>query len=631
MKRWVAYLLAGAMVTSSTTAWAGNYKDVGGHWAENAIATWTERNVLNGYNEMFRPDDTITRGEMAVILDRMMYYTEKQQNTFTDLDQAFYTDPILKAAKAGILLQSNALIQPKQTMTKQEAIVMFAKALGISPIEGNTDFEDDAQIADWAKGYIVAMKQYGYITSDDEAFHPDELISRAEVATLLSTSVGDVVTESKTEVSSNGKNVIINTPDITLQNTVIDKDLILSEGVGEGDITLENVTVKGALIVRGGGIHTVTLKNCNINNISVQKKSAPVRILTQGSSVANTTVTTSCILEGDFDTVNVSSPTDVTTRGNVQTMVLSAQTNLNVEGNVQNVTVLQNAKNTIIKGVGVVKDVTVQAENVSVETAGTNVTVSETVSQTNAGGETIKGGNSGSSGAGGGSSSGGSSGSSGGGSSSGGSSDNDQTQQTPGIKSVECVTNGFVRVTLNKGTEFALSKSDFSIICTGGGSSMRILNVTTKDNKVYDLTTTYYKDSVYNLQVKIDGKYYDKDFVVRSDCPELTGASVKRVSDTTADFSYDSDAIGTLYYTVVKQGAPVLSAYESITEQPDTELYAKNISSLSNEPTEEYLLTKGKEANMSIGRNKVKLSGLEKNTPYTLYYMGVDTDTKMTK
>ncbi len=633
MKRWVAYLLAGAMVTSSTTAWAGNYKDVGGHWAENAIATWTERNVLNGYNEMFRPDDTITRGEMAVILDRMMYYTEKQQNTFTDLDQAFYTDPILKAAKAGILLQSNALIQPKQTMTKQEAIVMFAKALGISPIEGNTDFEDDAQIADWAKGYVAAMKQYGYITSDDGVFHPDELISRAEVATLLSTSVGDVVTESKTEVSSNGKNVIINTPDVTLQNTVIDKDLILSEGVGEGDITLENVTVKGALIVKGGGIHTVTLKNCNINNVSVQKKSAPVRILTQGGSVANTTVTTSCILEGDFDTVNVSSPTDVTTRGNVQTMVLSAQTNLNVEGNVQNVTVLQNAKNTIIKGVGVVKDVTVQAENVSVETAGTNVTVSETVSQTNAGGETIKGGNSGSSGAGGGSSSGGSSGSSGGGSSSGGSSDNsdnDQTQQTPGIKSVECVTNGFVRVTLNKGTEFALSKSDFSIICTGGGSSMRILNVTTKDNKVYDLTTTYYKDSVYNLQVKIDGKYYDKDFVVRSDCPELTGASVKRVSDTTADFSYDSDAIGTLYYTVVKQGAPVLSAYESITEQPDTELYAKNISPLSNEPTEEYLLTKGKEANMSIGRNKVKLSGLEKNTPYTLYYMGVDTDTKMT-
>jgi len=650
MKRWVAYLLAGAMVTSSTTAWASNYKDVGGHWAENAIATWTERNVLNGYNEMFRPDDTITRGEMAVILDRMMYYTEKQQNTFTDLDQAFYTDPILKAAKAGILLQSNALIQPKQTMTKQEAIVMFAKALGISPIEGNTDFEDDAQIADWAKGYIVAMEQYGYITSDDGVFQPDELISRAEVATLLSTSVGDVVTESKTEVSSNGKNVIINTPDVTLQNTVIDKDLILSEGVGEGDITLENVTVKGALIVRGGGIHTVTLKNCNINNISVQKKSAPVRILTQGSSVANTTVTTSCILEGDFDTVNVSYPTDVTTRGNVQTMVLSAKTNLNAEGTIQNVTVLQNAQNTIIKGAGVVKNVTVEAENVNVETANTNVVVAKNISQTNTSNGTIKGGGSGSSGSsssGGGSNSGGSGGSgggsnsggsdgSGGGSNSGGSGntddsfEDDQPQQTVGIKSVECVTNGFVRVTLNKGTEFALSKSDFSIICTGGGSSMRILNVTTKDNKVYDLTTTYYKDSVYNLQVKIDGKYYDKDFVVRSDCPELTGASVKRVNDTTADFSYDSDAVGTLYYTVVRQGVPVLAAYESITEQQDTELYTRNISPLSNEPTEEYLLTKGKKANMSIGMNKVKLSGLNKNTPYTLYYMGVDTDTKMT-
>ena len=65
MKRWVAYLLAGAMVTSSTTAWAGNYKDVGGHWAENAIATWTERNVLNGYNEMLIEARQIALGRMA--------------------------------------------------------------------------------------------------------------------------------------------------------------------------------------------------------------------------------------------------------------------------------------------------------------------------------------------------------------------------------------------------------------------------------------------------------------------------------------------------------------------------------------------------------------------------------------
>ena len=641
MKRWIAYLLAGAMVTSSTTVWAGNYKDVGGHYAENAIVTWTERNVLNGYNEMFRPDDTITKGEMAVILDRMMYYTEKQKNTFIDLDQAFYTEPILKVAKAGILLQSNELAQPKQTMTRQEAVVMFAKALGITPAEGSTDFEDDAQIADWAKGYIATMKQYGYITSDDGAFHPDELISRAEVATLLNTSVGNVVTESTTEASSNGKNVIINTPDVTLQNTVIDKDLILSEGVGEGDITLENVTVKGALIVKGGGIHTVTLKNCNINNISVQKKSAPVRILTQGGSVANTNVTTSCILEGNFDAVTVTAPTDVTVRGMAQTVLLSAKTNLNVEGTVQNVTASENAQNSVIKGSGTVENVTVEAENVSVETANTNVSVAENISETTVGDETIKGDNSGSSGSGGSSSSGGgsSSGSGGGGGSSSGSgsgsgsdsSDNDdEIQQVDGIKSVECVTNGLVRVTLNKGTKFALTKDDFSIICTGAGSNMTILSAKTKDNRVYDLTTAYYRDNTYNLQVEIDGKYYDKDFIVRSDCPELTDAITKRTSDTIADFSYTSDSEGTLYYAVVKQGVPVLSAYESITEEPDIALYEESISPMSSEPTEGELLQSGKKVNMSAGRNKIKLTGLKRNTPYTVYYMGVDTETKMT-
>ena len=119
MKKWVAHLLVGVMISSTTTAWASNYTDIGGHWAESAITTWSDRNVLSGYNNLFRPNDTITRGEMAVILDRIMYYTQKQQNTFSDLDQAFYTEPILKAAKAGVFSETNGLARPKEAMIRQ--------------------------------------------------------------------------------------------------------------------------------------------------------------------------------------------------------------------------------------------------------------------------------------------------------------------------------------------------------------------------------------------------------------------------------------------------------------------------------------------------------------------------------
>lgn len=46
--------------------------DVTGHWAEKAIRRCMERGLLKGYPDgSFRPDQPVTRAELAVILDRM--------------------------------------------------------------------------------------------------------------------------------------------------------------------------------------------------------------------------------------------------------------------------------------------------------------------------------------------------------------------------------------------------------------------------------------------------------------------------------------------------------------------------------------------------------------------------------
>ena len=643
MKKWVAHLLVGVMISSTTTAWASNYTDIGGHWAESAITTWSDRNVLSGYNNLFRPNDTITRGEMAVILDRIMYYTQKQQNTFSDLDQAFYTEPILKAAKAGVFSETNGLARPKEAMIRQDAVVMLAKALGIAPVEGSTNFTDDTQISTQAKGYILGMKQQGYVSgSSDGAFHPNDPISRAEVVTLLNCSIDNIVTENTVSASSNGKNVIINTPNVTLENTVIDKDLILAEGIGEGDVTLENITVKGSLIVRGGGIHTVKLKNSNIGNVSIEKKASAVRVLTENSTVTKTNVTTPSILEGNFNAVTISSPTDVTVRGNVETMEVSAKANLQTEGTatVKNVNITANGANTIVKGTGKVENVQIAGENVSIETTNTNVTVAQTVTQAKVNGQTVKGGtqtktsssagNSGNKT----SSSSGSSGSrpssSGSGnnrpSGGGGSSSGSTTQKKITIKNVESVSNSLVRVTLSDATKQPLKQSDFSIICTGGGSNMTILNVRTTDNKVYDITTTYYKDNTYNLQVTIDGKYVDKDFVVKYDCAELTSVKTKRTNETTAEFSYISDTPGTLYYGLVKN-TPVLAAYEN---EAGEKVSARSVFPDGTQPSAEQLIASGTKTSMDLELNTINITGLEKDTAYTLYYVAVDVKNRTT-
>ena len=89
------------------------------------------------------------------------------------------------------------------------------------------------------------------------------------------------------------------------------------------------------------------------------------------------------------------------------------------------------------------------------------------------------------------------------------------------IQSVEVRSSGRIRVTLNQKTEQALTLGAFSIICNSGGSDMTILSVSTNDNRVYDLKTTYYRDQEYDIQITLpDGTAISKVFTYRTDCAD---------------------------------------------------------------------------------------------------------------
>ena len=63
-----------------------NYSDTAGHWAVKAIDRWSDYGVINGYQGQFRPNEPITRAEMAAVLDKIMKYRAKASNTFSDLE-----------------------------------------------------------------------------------------------------------------------------------------------------------------------------------------------------------------------------------------------------------------------------------------------------------------------------------------------------------------------------------------------------------------------------------------------------------------------------------------------------------------------------------------------------------------
>jgi hypothetical protein len=116
----------------------------------------------------------------------------------------------------------------------------------------------------------------------DQTYRPAELITRAEAIVTLDralTASSKTYTYDKAgtfgpETGSEqiGGNVSINATGVTLQNVKITGDLLLAEGIGEGDVTLKNVTVLGKTAIKGGGSQSVILESCSMPDITIDKE-----------------------------------------------------------------------------------------------------------------------------------------------------------------------------------------------------------------------------------------------------------------------------------------------------------------------------------------------------------------------
>lgn len=60
--------------------------------------------------------------------------------------------------------------------------------------------------------------------------------------------------------------------------------MYLTEGIGNGTVTLDNVTVDGKTLVCGGGMESIIIKNTTLGEAVVQKKNGKVRLEASGSS-----------------------------------------------------------------------------------------------------------------------------------------------------------------------------------------------------------------------------------------------------------------------------------------------------------------------------------------------------------
>lgn len=360
MKRKIlSLILVFAMTVSLFTVGAGAaepiYRDTNGHWAAETIEGFSRLGLIEGYNGQFFPNKNITRGEMAVILDRLMDYQTAAKNSFSDLGEAFYTDAVLKANAVGVMLGSNGTVRPTDPITRQEAAVLLCRALGLEGSGSVAQFSDRGQIASWAADAVGVMAAKKLLQGANGLFRPTEAITRAETVAILDRALGKLVSEGESATGKVDGTVVVRGAGAKLSGMTINGDLIIAEGVGEGEVHLDGVTITGRTIVRGGGVNSIYMNNVRANGgVVVNKLDGKVRVVTSGNTTVSVTLLQSgAILVGDgFKTVEI--PADVAKgqtvelQGNIERLVNSSE-NVEITANGTIQTVEANVK-TEIKG-----------------------------------------------------------------------------------------------------------------------------------------------------------------------------------------------------------------------------------------------------------------------------------------
>lgn len=136
---------------------------VKGHWSESIVNDMASRLVLTDYDQ-FKADQNVTRGEFANYMTRALglYKSDASfESSFTDVKM---TDEnaaeIVLAAQWGLVSgYEDGKFKPDNEITREEAMVLFAKAMEIANYAGvvgssSFDIETNANISNWSKPYI---------------------------------------------------------------------------------------------------------------------------------------------------------------------------------------------------------------------------------------------------------------------------------------------------------------------------------------------------------------------------------------------------------------------------------------------------------------------------------------------
>ncbi|MEG1495950.1 MAG: S-layer homology domain-containing protein [Clostridiales bacterium] len=273
----IVAILCMMMVSGSVFAADANYSDMPDkdEWNYAALVNALDNDLLQGFGDnTIKPNAPMDRAQMAAIMCRVFSAPVGDNavlNGFTDIDKTawYYTSEKRELAKAVEMKlfegDENKALHPIDTTSREESFMAIARAFKVAPLsdaETKTvlaPFADKDKVAQWAAPTTAALVKAGYIqgskVGENRYIAPQDGLNRSEFATMVKNIVA-VFVDNQGEVPTkdvNG-NVVVRAGNVHFDGIKITGDLILGEGVGDGNVVLDGTTVAGRTIARDGEV-----------------------------------------------------------------------------------------------------------------------------------------------------------------------------------------------------------------------------------------------------------------------------------------------------------------------------------------------------------------------------------------
>ncbi|WP_179295600.1 S-layer homology domain-containing protein [Bacillus sp. FJAT-45350] len=206
----VTLCIFGLLLAQPLTTQAQTKDDLTGHVLEGEMRSVVERGIMAGYgNGVYKPNDSITRAQFATFLARALQLPGGYSD-FSDVPGNYHLrDGISRAASVGIVGgYPGNVFKPNENISREQMAVMIDRALTYKGIEGHSiflSFTDVEQIHPTFRVSVANNTYFGIIGGMPAGngkfrFGPKENATRAHAAAFINRMLGVIETNGKRNV-----------------------------------------------------------------------------------------------------------------------------------------------------------------------------------------------------------------------------------------------------------------------------------------------------------------------------------------------------------------------------------------------------------------------------------------------